>query len=314
MPTAPRRSPARRHHQGPVSRGAAAGSGSAAPAPWAPSGSGRCPAARRRRHRRPTAAPSGRKRSRGRSPIAASSWALVTRLGRSWPSIMLRRASAKSVISLTSKCCGVYRRRRAIASKAARVAGRLDPLARHAYSTAVPRAAWWQSGYAADCKSAYAGSIPAQASTTLGSAICGPCLGRERSVKTPRLRRPATAGRDAILFRSSSAVEQATVNRRVAGSNPCLRSQFWARSQPGRGPFLRAELAMATRMAPAQRNGRAGPATRSRSRATSTSAATSSATALHKGGQSARHQARGVRARHRRRPCCPTIRGATRSC
>ncbi len=25
--------------------------------------------------------------------------------------------------------------------------------------------AWWQSGYAADCKSAYAGSIPTQAST-----------------------------------------------------------------------------------------------------------------------------------------------------
>jgi hypothetical protein len=24
--------------------------------------------------------------------------------------------------------------------------------------------AWWQSGYASDCKSAYAGSIPAQAS------------------------------------------------------------------------------------------------------------------------------------------------------
>jgi hypothetical protein len=33
-------------------------------------------------------------------------------------------------------------------------------------AAAAPRAAWWQSGDAADCKSAYAGSIPAQASMT----------------------------------------------------------------------------------------------------------------------------------------------------
>jgi hypothetical protein len=39
--------------------------------------------------------------------------------------------------------------------------------------------AWWQSGYAADCKSAYAGSIPTQASSTtkpdrkVGLFVCG---------------------------------------------------------------------------------------------------------------------------------------------
>ena len=31
-------------------------------------------------------------------------------------------------------------------------------------SLAQSPSAWWQSGYAADCKSAYAGSIPTQAS------------------------------------------------------------------------------------------------------------------------------------------------------
>src|SRR5690606_17084163 len=32
--------------------------------------------------------------------------------------------------------------------------------------------AWWQSGYAADCKSAYAGSIPTQASISVAGNGC----------------------------------------------------------------------------------------------------------------------------------------------
>ena len=55
--------------------------------------------------------------------------------------------------------------------------------------------AGWQSGYAADCKSAYSGSIPLPASKW------GP--------------RPAGA-----LIPGSSVVEQAAVNRWVDGSNP----------------------------------------------------------------------------------------------
>ena len=74
-------------------------------------------------------------------------------------------------------------------------------------AAAASRAAWWQSGYAADCKSAYAGSIPAQASNRRS------CMG---AAALPKDR--------ALVIRSSSAVEQAAVNRRVGGSNPSSRA------------------------------------------------------------------------------------------
>ena len=78
--------------------------------------------------------------------------------------------------------------------------------------------AWWQSGYVADCKSVNAGSIPAQASTrrpgiaTLASA--GNALPKDPASQA------AIPPAATEFFRSSSAVEQATVNRRVAGSIP----------------------------------------------------------------------------------------------
>ena len=53
----------------------------------------------------------------------------------------------------------------------------------------VGRGAWWQSGHAADCKSAYAGSIPTQASTKTIQAgkaqlVERPCQGRGREVQS----------------------------------------------------------------------------------------------------------------------------------
>ena len=50
--------------------------------------------------------------------------------------------------------------------------------------------AWWQSGDAADCKSANAGSIPAQASsaTPARDRSSQALRGQVGSVKTPRLR------------------------------------------------------------------------------------------------------------------------------
>ena len=81
-----------------------------------------------------------------------------------------------------------------------------------------PRAAWWQSGYAADCKSAYAGSIPAQAS--IDSMPQPPTCVQRDALSKDRVFASGYRRRDRFLFRSSSAVEQATVNRRVAGSNP----------------------------------------------------------------------------------------------
>src|SRR5258707_5885518 len=98
-----------------------------------------------------------------------------------------------------------------------------------------PCAAWWQSGYAADCKSAYAGSIPAQASTVLWG-LAWP----ERLCQN-------TAPRDGIaapvrfLIRSSSAVEQAAVNRRVGGSNPSSGAKSGPLSFGGR-PLSHAEF------------------------------------------------------------------------
>ncbi len=37
-----------------------------------------------------------------------------------------------------------------------------------------PAAATWRSGYAADCKSVYAGSIPAVASSLTGAVVASP--------------------------------------------------------------------------------------------------------------------------------------------
>src|SRR5258705_4066353 len=104
-----------------------------------------------------------------------------------------------------------------------------------------PRAAWWQSGYAADCKSAYAGSIPAHASKCAGLAW-------------PGLLCQNTAPRDGItaparfLIRSSSAVEQAAVNRRVGGSNPSSGATSGPLSFGGR-PLSHAEFLHAERPA-----------------------------------------------------------------
>src|SRR6266404_8703791 len=96
----------------------------------------------------------------------------------------------------------------------------------------LPRMAWWQSGYASDCKSAYAGSIPAQASKAFQGTT--PLRGRERSVKTAPSRVVPPPRR--FLFRSSSAVEQATVNRPVAGSIPASGAT-WGRSPTRAAPF-----------------------------------------------------------------------------
>ena len=69
---------------------------------------------------------------------------------------------------------------------------------------------------------------------------------RERSAKRPRLagRVPPAATE---FFRSSSAVEQATVNRRVAGSNPASGATSTTARSPGtRRSCLQAEFDMAT--------------------------------------------------------------------
>jgi hypothetical protein len=78
----------------------------------------------------------------------------------------------------------------------------------------------WRSGYAEDCKSLHPGSIPGEASNV-------PSSGHHRLV-------PVQAGLQSALvlcttlamFRDSSAVEQSTVNRLVAGSNPAPGAIF----------------------------------------------------------------------------------------
>ena len=67
--------------------------------------------------------------------------------------------------------------------------------------------AGWQSGYAADCKSVYVGSIPASASTEIGSK-------RETRLEIFRDHHSGVA----------QPVEQAAVNRLVGGSSPSSRA------------------------------------------------------------------------------------------
>jgi hypothetical protein len=96
---------------------------------------------------------------------------------RTWPSTILRRAAAKSVIAVLDKVKedAAFLRQAPVKGKPSESVvnptsllyrqgrmrlGRLIP-------GRTPFRATWRSGYAADCKSVHAGSIPAVASTHL---------------------------------------------------------------------------------------------------------------------------------------------------
>src|SRR5215204_4268305 len=53
-------------------------------------------------------------------------------------------------------------------------------------AAAAPRAAWWQSGYAADCKSAYAGSNPAPGANSGPLSLLGAALFASGADMPPR--------------------------------------------------------------------------------------------------------------------------------
>lgn len=83
-----------------------------------------------------------------------------------------------------------------------------------------PASSWmatWRNGYAADCKSVYAGSIPAVASRGFQKGLC---FEPNRMYKAGLRIKREQFRRHARLFPGSSAVEQPAVNRLVAGSNP----------------------------------------------------------------------------------------------
>ena len=111
--------------------------------------------------------------------------------------------------------------------------------------------------------------------------------------------------RDEILFRSSSAVEQATVNRRVVGSNPCLRSQFGAALVLGAAPFASRSSEHGDGC-PSQRKGRTGRP-RVAFQGYFRVARYFSAIACTRAARAARSSAKSSSAA-RPRPCCPTIR------
>ena len=84
----------------------------------------------------------------------------------------------------------------------------------------------WQSGHAEDCKSLYVGSIPASASTSRrfrqGRRKTGQA-GQVHKAGPDEPRSIVKTGLEGVLpflFPGSSVVEQAAVNRLVAGSNP----------------------------------------------------------------------------------------------
>ena len=84
--------------------------------------------------------------------------------------------------------------------------------------------ATWRSGYVADCKSAYPGSIPGVASNVLPLVAAGALETLKKIKLDPRQRRSillcgALSGNSPV-FRGSSVVERPTVNRMVVGSNP----------------------------------------------------------------------------------------------
>ena len=90
----------------------------------------------------------------------------------------------------------------------------------------------WRSGYAEDCKSLYAGSIPARASiptrSGLGSDGEMPYTATEMAGagRSPSTNQPTRRARG---YRSPVAqlVEQAAVNRWVAGSSPARGAIFF---------------------------------------------------------------------------------------
>ena len=119
--------------------------------------------------------------------------------------------------------------------------------------------------------------------------------GRGGSVKTPRLRDRPTAAARRFMIRSSSAVEQATVNRQVAGSNPASGANSGPPLAPGAALFASGVLPWRRLPCPTKRSN--SSTTRWRSRATSGSVAISSATASTRAARAAIASARGVRAR-----------------
>ena len=74
--------------------------------------------------------------------------------------------------------------------------------------------AGWQSGYAEDCKSLYVGSIPVPASKKTCGQIFFFLVYTGQSFYS------------SIVFPGSSVVEQAAVNRLVAGSSPARGAIF----------------------------------------------------------------------------------------
>ncbi len=175
----------------------------------------------------------------------------VTSFGRNWPSTIIRRAVAKSIIPISDwrgLFCGKAHKRQARRARRPRKpmssgAADVAPGGRLLYSGNVGKTrhlelqrpisnrATWRSGDAADCKSAYPGSIPGVASKHSQSVRAGAaqlCKGGAALLYAGCI----TACR--ASFPGSSAVEQPAVNRLVAGSNPArgARCHFRPRSPP----------------------------------------------------------------------------------
>ena len=101
--------------------------------------------------------------------------------------------------------------------------------------------ATWRSGDAADCKSAYPGSIPGVASNTRACFHVSPKVqpwAPKKIELSPRQRRSvllcgAPSG-PLPVFRGSSVVERPTVNRMVVGSNPTRGAKPLLLSASGR--------------------------------------------------------------------------------